>query len=201
MPQQAYLECASHLMFYHTAIKPVQSLLPRSSLMYSPFRGTIILNLLGYHECYEVKYTIENPIQLPTTPIAEYELVNISGMNSYFFPKTSSWMREQYRIRGMETAMYSKENLSSRNTRGREDTGARRSKTWRNSMSQRMVYTVLTGNSAAVKINGNRDTCPATANGRNAPRNRRSFSARRLKGIMTRRMAFSWTCHPNKKEA
>ena len=73
--------------------------------MDSQARGTIILDLLGYHKCYEVKYTIENPIQLPTTPIAEYELVNISGMNSYFLPKTNSWMREQYRIRGMETAM------------------------------------------------------------------------------------------------
>ena len=68
-------------------------------------------------------------------------------------------------------------------------------------MSQRMVYTAFTGHSAAVKINGNRDTCPATANGRNAPRNRRSFRASRLKGIITKRMAFSWTCQPNKKEA
>ena len=92
-------------MFYYIALKPVQSLLPRSTLMHSRVRGTIFLNLLGYHKCYELKYTIENPIQLPTTPIAEYELVNISGMNSYFLPKTSSWMREQYRIRGMETAM------------------------------------------------------------------------------------------------
>ena len=68
-------------------------------------------------------------------------------------------------------------------------------------MSQRMVYAVLTGHSAAVKINGNRDTCPATANGRNAPRNRRSFRASRLKGIITKRIAFSWTCQPNKNEA
>lgn len=64
-----------------------------------------MLNLLGYHNCYEVKYTIENPIQLATTPIAEYELVNISGMNSYVLLKRSSWIREQYRIRGMEMAM------------------------------------------------------------------------------------------------
>ena len=41
-------------------------------------------------EAYEVKYTTENPIQLPTTPIAEYELVNINGRNSYFDPKKSS---------------------------------------------------------------------------------------------------------------
>ena len=39
---------------------------------------------------YDVKYTTENPIQLPTTPIAEYELVNIKGRNSYLGPKTSS---------------------------------------------------------------------------------------------------------------
>ena len=31
---------------------------------------------------YEVKYTTKKPTQLPTTPIAEYELVNISGRNS-----------------------------------------------------------------------------------------------------------------------
>ena len=44
----------------------------------------------GYLICYEVKYTTRNPSQLPITPIAEYELVNIRGRNSYFFPKTSS---------------------------------------------------------------------------------------------------------------
>lgn len=31
---------------------------------------------------YEVKYTTLNPIQLPTTPSAEYALVNINGKNS-----------------------------------------------------------------------------------------------------------------------
>jgi len=30
----------------------------------------------------EVKNTTEKPIQLATTPIAEYELMNISGRNS-----------------------------------------------------------------------------------------------------------------------
>lgn len=49
----------------------------------------------GVSERYEVKYTTENPTQLPTTPIAEYELVNINGRNSYFGPKRSSWIREQ----------------------------------------------------------------------------------------------------------
>lgn len=39
---------------------------------------------------YEVKYTTENPIQLPVTPIAEYELMNINGRNSYFGPNMSS---------------------------------------------------------------------------------------------------------------
>lgn len=105
VPQQTDLDCVAHLMFYQIAIKPIRSLLPVSILIFSQARGTRVLNLLGYHECYEVKYTIENPIQLPTTPTAEYELVNIRGTNSYFSPKTSSWMREQYKIRGMETAM------------------------------------------------------------------------------------------------
>lgn len=31
---------------------------------------------------YDVKYTTLNPIQLPTTPRAEYALVNINGRNS-----------------------------------------------------------------------------------------------------------------------
>lgn len=38
---------------------------------------------------YEVRNTTKNPIQLPNIPIAEYELVNINGKNSYFAPKTS----------------------------------------------------------------------------------------------------------------
>ena len=92
-------------MFHHIAIQAFRSLLPRSTFIDSQVKRTKVFNLLGYHKCYEVKYTIENPIQLPTTPIAEYELVNISGMNSYSLPKTDSWTREQYRIRGMETAM------------------------------------------------------------------------------------------------
>lgn len=36
---------------------------------------------------YDVKYTTRKPTQLTVTPIAEYELVNMSGRNSYFEPK------------------------------------------------------------------------------------------------------------------
>lgn len=39
-------------------------------------------NVTGILYHHEVKYTTRNPIQLPTTPTAEYELVNISGRNS-----------------------------------------------------------------------------------------------------------------------
>jgi len=51
---------------------------------------------LGYHMIdhstfqippHEPKYTFINPNQLPTTPTAQYELVNISGKNSYLVPK------------------------------------------------------------------------------------------------------------------
>ena len=63
------------------------------------------------------------------------------------------------------------------------------------------MYEVLTGNSAAVNRRGNRETCPATARGRKAPRYRRSFRASKLNGMMTRRIAFSCTCQPNKKDA
>ena len=38
---------------------------------------------------YEVKNTTKNPTQLPTTPIAEYELVNIKGKNSYLIPNNN----------------------------------------------------------------------------------------------------------------
>lgn len=44
-----------------------------------PFRfhhGLLLLPI------YEAKYTTLNPIQLPTTPSAEYALVNINGRNS-----------------------------------------------------------------------------------------------------------------------
>lgn len=68
-------------------------------------------------------------------------------------------------------------------------------------MSQKIVYATLTGNSEAVKSNGNRLTWPATASGRKAPRWRRSLSAIRLKGMMTSSIAFSWTCQPKRKEA
>lgn len=40
------------------------------------FHGLLLLSI------YEVKYTTLNPIQLPTTPSAEYALVNINGRNS-----------------------------------------------------------------------------------------------------------------------
>lgn len=40
------------------------------------------------HVC-DVKNTNRNPIQLPSTPIAEYELMNINGKNSYFAPNTN----------------------------------------------------------------------------------------------------------------
>lgn len=41
-----------------------------------------ILGILIAAIAYAVKYTTIYPTQLPTTPIAEYELVNISGINS-----------------------------------------------------------------------------------------------------------------------
>lgn len=129
-----------------------------------------IISLSGYIASYEVKYTTRKPIQLPTTPIAEYELVNINGKNSYRCPKTSRCSNEQYSISGIDTAMYSRENRSSRNTRDRDDTGASRSNTSRKRISQKTAYTTLTGNSAAVYRSGNRETCPATASGRKAPR-------------------------------
>lgn len=70
---------------------------------------------------YEVKNTTKNPSQLPTTPTAEYELININGKNSYFAPKMSWCTNEQYAMRGIATAMYSKENRSNRNTLGFSD--------------------------------------------------------------------------------
>ena len=54
---------------------------------------------------WDVKKTIWNPIQLPTTPIAEYALMNISGRNSYLAPKNNSWKREQYAIKGIATTI------------------------------------------------------------------------------------------------
>lgn len=160
-----------------------------------------VISLFGYLAGYEVKYTTRNPIQLPTTPTAEYELVNINGKNSYRSPKASRCSSEQYSISGLDTAMYSSENLSSRKTRERDDTGASLSKTRRNKMSQKTVYTALTGNSAAVNRSGKRETCPATASGRKAPRYRRSLRANRLKGRMTSRIAFSCTCQPKRNDA
>ena len=51
-----------------------------------------------------------------------------------------------------------------------------------------------------MKRSGKSETWPATARGRKAERYRLSASARRLKGIRMRRMAFSWTCQPKRKE-
>jgi len=79
--------------------------------------------------------------------------------------------------------------------------GANRSNAINTPMSQKIVYTTFTGNSCAVNSNGKRLTCPLTASGRKAPRYRRSLSASRLKGMMTSKMAFSWTCQPKRKEA
>lgn len=44
---------------------------------------------------YDVKYTTRKPTQLTVTPIAEYELVNMSGRNSYFEPKMMRCISEQ----------------------------------------------------------------------------------------------------------
>jgi hypothetical protein len=54
---------------------------------------------------YELRNTTEKPTQLPTTPMAEYELVNINGRNSYLRPKMMPWSKEQYTIRGIENAI------------------------------------------------------------------------------------------------
>jgi hypothetical protein len=43
----------------------------------------------------ESKKTTKNPIQLATTPTAEYELMNMSGRNSRRAPKMSEWPSEQ----------------------------------------------------------------------------------------------------------
>ena len=43
----------------------------------------------------DVKYTTRKPIQLPTTPTALYELMNINGKNSYLLPKMMPWNKEQ----------------------------------------------------------------------------------------------------------
>lgn len=70
---------------------------------------------------YEVKYTIKKLIQLDTTPSAQYELVNMSGRNSYFAPNASWWNSEQYAISGIATTMYTNEKRSSKNTLGLEE--------------------------------------------------------------------------------
>lgn len=64
--------------------------------------GHTFASMLPLHE---VKNTTKNPIQLPTTPIAEYELMNMSGKNSYFAPKMSWCTSEQYAMSGIATAM------------------------------------------------------------------------------------------------
>lgn len=58
----------------------------------------------------------------------------------------------------MLNAMYTRLNRSNRNMRGRLLGGASLSKDSRKSTSQKIVYTVLIGNSAAVKMRGKRDT-------------------------------------------
>lgn len=61
-----------------------------------------------------MKKTTKKPTQLATTPTAEYELMNISGKNSYFAPKIREWPSEQYAISGIAMAMYSSEKRSKR---------------------------------------------------------------------------------------
>ena len=65
-------------------------LVVQSDNEYGLHMGTDHFPANGVSGRYDVKYTTENPIQLPNTPIAEYELVNIKGRNSYLGPKTSS---------------------------------------------------------------------------------------------------------------
>jgi hypothetical protein len=101
----------------------------------------------------------------------------------------------------MLTAIYNVLKRSSRNTLGLLLAGARRSKANKNPTSQKIVYTVLIGNSAAVNRSGKSETWPATASGRKAPRYRRSLSAMSENGMMTSRIAFSWTCQPKRKDA
>jgi hypothetical protein len=59
----------------------------------------------SYPVTYESKYTTRKPTQLPTTPMAEYELVNMRGRNSYREPKTILCINEQYAINGIERAI------------------------------------------------------------------------------------------------
>jgi hypothetical protein len=96
--------------------------------------------------------------------------VNISGRNSSVFPNTAWWISELYRISGMLTVMYTKLNLSKRKILDLLLAGASLSNARRNKTSQKIVYTILIGNSAAVKRSGKRETWPATARGLNAPR-------------------------------
>src|SRR5690606_12585595 len=116
------------------------------------------------------------PNQLPTTPTAQYELVNISGKNSSLSPNTAPCTTEQYATSGTLTAIYSVLNRSRKNLLflPAPGAGASRSNTMSVSTSQKMVYTVLTGNSAVVYSSGKSETCPATANGLNAEKCRRS---------------------------
>jgi len=55
---------------------------------YECFNSSIpsAVSLSGF--THSVKNTTRKPTQLPTTPMAEYELVNINGKNSYFTPNT-----------------------------------------------------------------------------------------------------------------
>ena len=76
--------------------------------------------------------------------------------------------------------MKSVEGLSSSHLRDDDTGAASRSKESRKMTSHVIVYTVLRGNSGAVKSSGKRATWPATAKGRKALKYRRSLSARRL---------------------
>lgn len=53
----------------------------------------------------DVKNTTRKPIQLPTTPTAEYELMNINGKNSNLAPNNNWCTSEQYAINGIATAI------------------------------------------------------------------------------------------------
>lgn len=70
----------------------------------------------------------------------------------------------------MDKAVYSVLNRSSKKNLGLLDAGASRSNAVKNNTSQKTVYMVFTGNSVGVKSRGNKDTWPATANGRKAPK-------------------------------
>lgn len=149
-----------------------------------------------------IKYNQENPNQLPTTPTAQYVLTNIIGTNSHFSPHTTGCTRLVYTTTPAATAQYAPPSLSNNQALlPRAGAGVSLSNAVRNTRSHKTVYMIFIGHSASVNRSGKRETCPATARGRNAVRYRRSRRAIREKGIKMSRIAFSWTCHPNRKEA